>query len=134
MLTFICIASCRTISQNKFALQLVQHDTYKESTKGKSGILDMGNFLDTTNIDGRFDYSEWVRAYARYLDETLAVWSKITFFAVSLTIIKLLSPSRRSAFLPFLCNFPCHSIVSIVAIILGVQPTAMHSCLLLVCV
>lgn len=66
-------------------LQLVQQDSYKSTTKGKTGILDMSNFLDTTNIEGRFDFSEWVRAYGRYLDETLDVWSRISFFAVPIS-------------------------------------------------
>ncbi|EIE26322.1 hypothetical protein COCSUDRAFT_58860 [Coccomyxa subellipsoidea C-169] len=34
-------------------------------------ILDMDNFIDTTNIEGRFEYSEYVRAYGKYLDEQL---------------------------------------------------------------
>ena len=29
----------------------------------------MDNFIDRTTADGRFDFSEWVRAYAKYLDE-----------------------------------------------------------------
>lgn len=46
--------------------------------KGRGArVLDMENFLDTTNIDGRFDYSEWVRAYAKYLDESLETFTAI---------------------------------------------------------
>ena len=30
----------------------------------------------------RFDYSEWVRSYARYLDEQLEVYAKIAFYQV----------------------------------------------------
>lgn len=46
--------------------------------KGRGGrVLGLDNFMDTTNIDGRFDYSEWVRAYSRYLDESLDVFSSI---------------------------------------------------------
>jgi hypothetical protein len=33
----------------------------------------MDNFIDTTNIEGRFEYSAFVRAYGKYLDEQLAV-------------------------------------------------------------
>ena len=33
----------------------------------------MGDFIDTTNIEGRFEFSEFVRAYGKYLDEQLAV-------------------------------------------------------------
>ena len=73
------------------ALQLAQSDQFEAALKGKSGgVLDMTNFLDTTNIDGRFDYSEWVRAYGRYLDETLDVWRKLSFFAVNVSLPALL--------------------------------------------
>ena len=30
----------------------------------------------------RWDYSEWVRVYARYLDEQLEVYSKTAFYQV----------------------------------------------------
>jgi hypothetical protein len=55
------------------------------SSKQKSGgqLLNMGNFLDTTNIDHRFDYSEWVRGYGKYLDEQLEVYRELTFYPVS---------------------------------------------------
>lgn len=43
----------------------------------------MGNFLDTTNIDGRFDFSEWVRGYGKYLDEQLEVYKGLNFYPVS---------------------------------------------------
>lgn len=33
----------------------------------------------------RFDYSEWIRAYGRYLDEQLEIFSKTAFYQVSLT-------------------------------------------------
>lgn len=29
----------------------------------------MDNFIDRTTSEGRFDFSEWVRAYGKYLDE-----------------------------------------------------------------
>lgn len=38
-------------------------------THGKGRLLNMENFIDRTNIEGRFDFSEWVRAYGKYLDE-----------------------------------------------------------------
>ena len=44
--------------------------------RGRGGrVLLMDNFLDTTNVEGRFDFSEWVRAYGRYLDEQLDVFA-----------------------------------------------------------
>ncbi len=52
-------------------LQLLK---YSETvTQGKGHVLNMDNFIDTTNIEGRFEYSEWVRAYGKYLDEQLEV-------------------------------------------------------------
>ena len=71
-------------------MQLSKQDGFDASLKGKSGgVLDMTNFLDTTNIDGRFDYSEWVRAFGRYLQETLDVWRNLSFFAVRLLATKI---------------------------------------------
>ena len=45
-------------------------------------ILDMDNFIDTTNIEGRFEFSEYVRAYGKYLDEQLDVFASIKFYQV----------------------------------------------------
>ena len=45
----------------------------------------MQNFIDTSNIEGRFEFSEWVRAYGKYLDEQLEVFSKIQFYQVRRT-------------------------------------------------
>ena len=45
-------------------------------------MLNMDNFIDTTNIEGRFEFSEWVRAYGKYLDEQLEVYQKINFYQV----------------------------------------------------
>lgn len=42
----------------------------------------MDNFIDTTNIEGRFEHSEWVRAYGKYLDEQLEVYQRINFYQV----------------------------------------------------
>ncbi|KAL3153723.1 hypothetical protein ABBQ32_013317 [Trebouxia sp. C0010 RCD-2024] len=54
---------------------------YSESTTvGKGHMLNMDNFIDTTNIEGRFEFSEWVRAYGKYLDEQLEVFHKIGFY------------------------------------------------------
>eukprot|EP00890_Picochlorum_soloecismus_P001664 jgi/Picsp_1/2499/NSC_00730-R1_clathrin assembly factor-like protein len=36
--------------------------------------LGMDSFLDSKTKEGKFDYSEWVRAYCRFLDETLDVY------------------------------------------------------------
>jgi hypothetical protein len=43
-------------------------------------ILNMDNFIDTTNIEGRFEFSEFVRAYGNYLDEQLEVFAAIRFY------------------------------------------------------
>ena len=46
------------------------------SAKGRGGrVLFVDNFLDKGNIEGRFDFSEWVRGYGKYLDESLEVFS-----------------------------------------------------------
>lgn len=56
---------------------------YSQSTTvGKGHMLNMDNFIDTTNIEGRFEFSEWVRAYGKYLDEQLEVYQKISFYQV----------------------------------------------------
>lgn len=44
----------------------------------------MDNFIDTTNIEGRFEFSEYVRAYGKYLDEQLEVFASIKFYQASL--------------------------------------------------
>ena len=45
------------------------------SGKGRTGrVLAVDNFIDTVSGDGRYDFSEWVRAYGRYLDEQLEVF------------------------------------------------------------
>ncbi|KAK9841873.1 hypothetical protein WJX81_008520 [Elliptochloris bilobata] len=41
--------------------------------RGSGRLFRMDNFIDTTNIEGRFEFSEFVRAYGKYLDEQLAV-------------------------------------------------------------
>ncbi len=41
--------------------------------RGSGRLFRMDNFIDTTNIEGRFEYSAFVRAYGKYLDEQLAV-------------------------------------------------------------
>lgn len=51
--------------------QLVKASTHL--THGKGRLLNMDNFIDLTNIEGRFDFSEWVRAYGKYLDEQVGV-------------------------------------------------------------
>ena len=45
-------------------------------------LLNMDNFIDSSSAEGRFDYSEWVRAYGRYLDEQLEVYAKINYYQV----------------------------------------------------
>lgn len=44
----------------------------------------MDNFIDTTNIEGRFEFSEFVRAYGKYLDEQLEVFSAVQWYQVDL--------------------------------------------------
>lgn len=49
--------------------------------KSRGGaVLRVDNFIDTTNIEGKFECSEWVRAYGQYLDEQLEVYSAINFY------------------------------------------------------
>lgn len=45
-------------------------------------VLNMDNFIDTTNIEGRFEFSEFVRAYGKYLDEQLEVFNGIQWYQV----------------------------------------------------
>ena len=45
----------------------------------------MDNFIDTSNVEGRFEFSEWVRAYGKYLDEQLEVFGLISFYQVRAT-------------------------------------------------
>lgn len=76
--------------------------------KGRGGrVLAMDNFLDTTNIEGRFDYSEWVRAYAKYLDEQLEVFSAVAWHvdlegAGKESRLRTLTPSDLLRQLPYL--------------------------------
>ena len=45
-------------------------------------VLNMDNFIDTTNIEGRFEFSQFVRAYGKYLDEQLEVYNAIQWYQV----------------------------------------------------
>ena len=47
-------------------------------------VLNMDDFIDTTNIEGRFELSEFVRAYGKYLDEQLEVYNAIQWYQVHL--------------------------------------------------
>lgn len=49
-------------------------------TNGKGRLLNMDNFIDRTNIEGRFDFSEWVRAYGKYLDQQVETYAAINWF------------------------------------------------------
>ena len=70
---------------------------YSETvTQGKGHVLNMDNFIDTTNIEGRFEFSEWVRAYGKYLDEQLEVYHKIAFYQVQI-LQALQSPQGQHA-------------------------------------
>jgi hypothetical protein len=47
-----------------------------EGQRGRGGhALAVDNFLDASSGEGRFDFSEWVRAYGKYLDEQVAVFA-----------------------------------------------------------
>ena len=54
----------------------------RRGSGGRARVLDMENFIDTTNIEGRFEFSEYVRAYGKYLDEQLEVFGAIRFYQV----------------------------------------------------
>lgn len=49
-------------------------------------VLNMDNFIDTTNIEGRFEFSQFVRAYGKYLDEQLEVFNAIQWYQVCLLL------------------------------------------------
>jgi len=77
-------------------------------SRGRGGrVLAVDNFLDTANVDGRFDFSEWVRAYGKYLDEQLEVFSAVAWH-VDLesndkeSRMKSLSPNELLQQLPYL--------------------------------
>lgn len=38
------------------------------------------NFIDKTSSEGRFDFSEWVRAYGKYLEEQLSVYAQLRWY------------------------------------------------------
>ena len=62
-------------------MQLLKYS--EEVTRGKAKqVLNMDNFIDTSNVEGRFEFSEWVRAYGKYLDEQLEVYGQISFYQV----------------------------------------------------
>ena len=58
----------------------------------------MDNFIDTTNIEGRFEFSEFVRAYGKYLDEQLEVFNAVQWYQVHLLCLAFTSAST------FLCS------------------------------
>jgi len=76
--------------------------------RGRGGrVLNVDNFLDTTNIAGRFDYSEWVRGYGKYLDETLETFSTIAWHADieksgTESKLRILSPKDLLQQMPYL--------------------------------
>ena len=39
-----------------------------------SRLFATDNFVDRTSAEGRFDFSEWVRAYGKYLEEQVGGW------------------------------------------------------------
>ncbi|CAK0754615.1 hypothetical protein CVIRNUC_002311 [Coccomyxa viridis] len=52
----------------------------RASSNQRVQVLNMDNFIDTTNIEGRFEFSEFVRAYGKYLDEQLEVYNGIQWY------------------------------------------------------
>ena len=82
---------------------------YSENlTKGRAGqILNMDNFIDTSNIEGRFEFSEWVRAYGKYLDEQLDVYSKISFYQVGQDTVCGI-PAASASWSSLVCGMPPH--------------------------
>ena len=78
------------------------------ASRGRGGrVLSVDNFLDTTNIDGRFDFSEWVRAYGKYLDEQLEVFSAVAWHVDleapgTQSRLRALAPSDLLRQLPYL--------------------------------
>ena len=62
-------------------VQLLKYS--EEVTRGKTRqVLNVDNFIDTSNSEGRFEFSEWVRAYGKYLDEQLEVYNQISWYQV----------------------------------------------------
>ena len=60
--------------QKLFVDELVRSgDTSHKHHRG-GRVLAVDNFVDAHGGKGRYDYSEWVRAYGRYLDEQLEVY------------------------------------------------------------
>ena len=76
-----CVQGQALSSRVLLLLQLLKYS--ETTTQGKGHVLNMDNFIDTTNIEGRFEFSEWVRAYGKYLDEQLEVYQRINFYQVS---------------------------------------------------
>ncbi len=74
-------------------LQLLKYSDSEKHTRnsqqqgGQGHVLNMDNFIDTTNIEGRFEFSEYVRGYGKYLDEQLEVYARINFYLVSLVLL-----------------------------------------------
>ena len=60
-------------------------------------VLNMDNFIDTTNIEGRFEFSQFVRAYGKYLDEQLEVYNAIQWYQVCFAL-KCLASTQAVAF------------------------------------
>lgn len=51
------------------------------SNKKRVYPLHMDGFLDTKAVDGRYDFSEWVRAHCKYLDESLDAYFHTGWYA-----------------------------------------------------
>ena len=59
----------------------------RRGSMGRLRVLEMDNFIDTTNIEGRFEMSEYVRAYGKYLDEQLECFAATRFYQVGLRLL-----------------------------------------------
>lgn len=49
------------------------------------------------HVGCRYDYSEWVRCYARYLDEQLVVFAKTAFYQVCIILARACYTIRCTA-------------------------------------
>ncbi|KAK9813333.1 hypothetical protein WJX73_000925 [Symbiochloris irregularis] len=75
----------------------------EEVTRGKTRqVLNVDNFIDTSNSEGRFEFSEWVRAYGKYLDEQLEVYNQISWYQEGESKMRTLGGKEMLSQLPLL--------------------------------
>jgi len=60
-----------------------QHGTASPAKQKKRRIhpLNMDGFLDTKAVEGKYDFSEWVRAYCKFIDESLDAYYQSGWYA-----------------------------------------------------